>query len=389
MTLLVPVLSTKFLKGWPGYPDTARDAITYFPLDEAMRRQWQTDAHTAQWSAPSIGRRLCAGAPETAPGGVRMVVVIFDVDGPGHVCTDAWWAVERGKVFDLFHDVQGFAYRTKGGYRLVFRLSVPFIIRDDSDAAAWSKLYRAWCRHLLRRYAIQADHVVDWQRLFRLPRVVRDSEAQEFEMMGDPNPDAWSPQLSAEDLAVDVEDEAAATRVPAPSARRKTSPGTFNEISIAAEKWLRNHGATPIEICAAADKWNVEHPATWPKRHGLCPICGYRGGFGYTPKKPWLWFCWNTDHPAGAGFPSKGASRAAFVGDALAIAAYERGLSRIDVLRADGYLEDALDVEAKRRGCSRVDVLRKDGYLRRRTAAARRPDFTERLERVTHAMRAS
>jgi hypothetical protein len=379
--ILIPILAHKTFKGWP--ENEVGGVVDYLPLAEALRRRWPTDAHTAQWSNPSVRRRLCAGAPEKLPRGVRMVIVIFDGDAPKGVDVEAWWNVEREKINDLFQDVQGFCYRTRNGYRLIFRLSTPVIIRDEADAEAWANLYRAWCRHLARRYQLAVDVLVDWARLMRLPFVTRDGVAEERESLGDVNPDVWSPVLSAADLVVPVE----VAKAPIPVKRDIRSHWSTNEIDEAARKWLTAHGAEPITLDGAADKWNTDHAETWPKRHGLCPICEYKGGFGRAPKKPWLWFCFNTDHPSTAGKPSKTFQRSAFVGDALDVTAFKRGLSRVQVLRKDGYLDDALDEEAKRSNLSRIGVLRRDGYLRRATPAARRPDFSARLDRVTQAAR--
>jgi hypothetical protein len=378
--ILLPVLSWNDLRGWPEH--AAGGFVRYLPLVEAMRRRWRTDAHTAQYSVPTINRRLAGEAHLRVP--VQMVVAIFDVDGAEHKASDEWWAGERAKVLDLFADVQGFCYRTRGGYRLVFILAEPFVVASAADSQEWSRRYRSWRRFLHRRYNIDADNMIDWARLFRLPRVRREGQDENRELIGNPKCiETWAPELTADDLTVEPEPEIA--RIVPQRPRRDRTAST--EIQKAAERWLADRGAAPVDLDEAAGKWNADHPASYPKEIGQCPVCpaGHgKASFKRTPKDAQRWYCFSSNHPGTVGI--KSTTRVGYHGDALDFDAYERGLSRVEVLRDDGYLDDALDQEARKRRCSRVVVLLKDGYLRRATETARETDFDKRLERVTAAM---
>lgn len=208
---LVPVLSTSHLKAWPKHDTGAR--ARYLPLPEALTTQYRTDVHTAAYSAPTVERRLSRDAVSEIAGGVCMALVVFDIDGDEHKGSDEWFKDERGAIFDLVEarasgddDVHPpFVYRTRGGYRIVFRLERPIYIRDAADAAAWTALYAAWAANLRRRFGIAADlSCKDWQRLFRLPHATRDDNTgpEDREVIGDPkNIGTWHCELSAEDMA--------------------------------------------------------------------------------------------------------------------------------------------------------------------------------------------
>ncbi len=179
-----PVMDDKFGRAWPEH--AAGAAAVYRELGDALERRYSSDAHTAQWTAPDIPRRLARGAPERLPDGVRMTLAIFDVDDPvAHAerkpARAEWLAAELGKVARLHDAHQILMYATRGGYRLVSRLPAPIVIRDAEDAAAWSRLYLSWCVWLSRKFGIVADLCTDWQHLFRLPHATRDDNGDNGE----------------------------------------------------------------------------------------------------------------------------------------------------------------------------------------------------------------
>jgi hypothetical protein len=203
----VPVVRSKNIKAWPKHDDGG--AARYLGLVDVLTRHHDTDAHFAAYSKPDIRRRLSTRATEH--GDVAMVLVVFDIDGPNHKADDAWWDVERAKIFDLLDDHPGgFVYRTRGGYRLVYRASSIRIV-DDTDRYAWWCLYVAWCHYLRRRYRIDADpSCKDWTRLYRAPHATRDegAEPEDLETIGDPRGvGAWGCVLGADDIAAGEERE--------------------------------------------------------------------------------------------------------------------------------------------------------------------------------------
>jgi len=199
--------------GWPEHPEGAHvceypDHISadwfsdyqvakYVPLAEALTHRWDVDAHTAAYSNPEIPRRLATDKALAI--GVRMVLFIADVDGPDHVGTDEWFAAEELKLERMLADHPGaFIYRGNGGYRTLYRLPEPVILRTRQDAAAWSATYLAWRKYILDRYDIVLDpSMQDWTRIYRLPYVCRDGVDQNHDAWGDPtNIGVWNPEIT-------------------------------------------------------------------------------------------------------------------------------------------------------------------------------------------------
>ena len=196
----VLALLEPFVKGWPEYDD---DRCGVFPLAEVLRGKYDTDVHFTAYTA-SVERRHTGGSLTRADeAGVRMVAAVFDVDGPEHVASDEWWAGElEERVEPLLHTrMGGFAYRTRGGYRLVFALPCPVHIETPADAERWTRAYLAWCEYLDAEYGIKADRrCKEWQRLYRAPHATRDGVLLDLEIIGSPDnlgcwdidPDEWA-----------------------------------------------------------------------------------------------------------------------------------------------------------------------------------------------------
>lgn len=189
MSPSVLLLRDKFITSRAGAFEkgAAPEAVPLLSIVDVLTKPYATDAHFAGYSA-AVPHRLASDDLKRGDAGVRMELAVFDVDGAQHKASDEWRADERCKVIELFHDQDvGVAYDTRGGYRLVFRLPRPFLIVDESDAVAWTKLYKAYCRYLKRRWEIAADTACSqWTRLFRAPRVTRDGKLEQREMMGHP-----------------------------------------------------------------------------------------------------------------------------------------------------------------------------------------------------------
>jgi hypothetical protein len=241
--LLIPIFQHRKVRSWPKYE--YEDAVDYAKLDEALDTPFETDAHFAGYSVPALPRRLHKTAPaklDELGEQVRMVLAAFDCDGPNHTCPDNWWTVEKVKLaIMLGEQPNGFVYRTRGGYRVVYRLPTPVLILDNKNAAAWRRTYQAWLRHLERRYYIVGDKkCASWMWLFRLPHATRDKggRADDLEVIGDTERiGTWDPVLDAHDLTVEkklapaIESERPLTR----GASRLADP---------------NHRAHAIEIIA-------------------------------------------------------------------------------------------------------------------------------------------
>lgn len=190
----------KQYRAWP--KALAPGRIEYMPLSRLLTLGHAGDAHTAAYSVPQVPYRLgtdpAAYARPEVPHGVPMCVLLVDVDcaaahratgGSGAVrADDAWWAAQRRRfeALDAAHP-GAFAYRTRGGARVIYRLPVPHIITDAAGEIAWKRLYLRALAYLGRRFGIVGDpSISDWPRLVRLPHVTRDEAFARAETLGDP-----------------------------------------------------------------------------------------------------------------------------------------------------------------------------------------------------------
>lgn len=200
--ILVPVMREQRIPAWPRPNDERAPKVDYQPLEFALLTEHATDAHTTAYSVPLQPYRLNKSAPETLKGGVRMVLAVFDIDGPNHQATDEWWG-DQGENLARLNEVVPdlYVYRTRGGYRIVARLAEAFVIKTADDAKAWTDKYLQWCAWLWRCFQIKADPVGDWQRLYRLPVVKRDGNIARYATLGDAaNVGVWTCTPSAEDI---------------------------------------------------------------------------------------------------------------------------------------------------------------------------------------------
>jgi transposase-like protein len=218
---MIPVFPRREVRAFPGFDHGA--FARYMDLGLALTSVFPTDVHFAAYHVPSIPRRLSSDALGHVEGGVPMVALVFDVDDEeAHrrqtPSTHAWFARELPKLERLFFKhPHGFAYRTKGGYRIVYLLEPVFRIADDEDRRAWTKRYVRELCYLARRFGIIGDPACrDWTRLFRLPHGTREAgRGPELRgIIGDPAAlGAWGHALEADVSA----DAALATQL---SARR-------------------------------------------------------------------------------------------------------------------------------------------------------------------------
>lgn len=188
----VLALLDPFVKGWPEHdiPEGEDPPCGVFPLADVLRGRYDTDVHFTAYAC-DVERRHSHGSiatPERSEAaGIRMVAAVFDVDGEGHQATEEWWQAERPKI-EATVECGGFAYRTRGGYRLVFALSEVFKIRTAEDGERWSLAYLSSCDLLASVYGIKADRrCKEWQRLYRAPHATRDGVLLDLETIGDPD----------------------------------------------------------------------------------------------------------------------------------------------------------------------------------------------------------
>jgi hypothetical protein len=196
--LRVPLIHDQRRRAWPKHAD-AWPVDAYLSLPDAMTRAFRHDAHFTAYSFPSHPYRLSADAV-TIDGGVPMVLFIADVDceqshlaSGGHGDTpapDEWWLTELAKVSALRQAFPGaFIYRTRGGYRIVYRLPTPVILDSAEAVARWRSTYLGWCAALRARFGVHADPSChDWQRLYRVPHATRTpgGQPEAREILGSP-----------------------------------------------------------------------------------------------------------------------------------------------------------------------------------------------------------
>lgn len=85
-------------------------------------------------------------------------------------------------------------------------------------------------------------------------------------------------------------------------------------------------------IDAAVREYNAAHRYEWPRSNGQCPICGHRECFG-SFRDVDRWVCHSASH-TGIGVPGEGCH----TGDALDLDAHRAGVTRIELLKREGYL---------------------------------------------------
>lgn len=116
--------------------------------------------------------------------------------------------------------------------------------------------------------------------------------------------------------------------------------------------WLRPYMKRPAprvagsaDVRSAVDRYNADHRRTWGAAgSGDCPICGHRACFGEARGKlagAGRWACFSANHG------NIGVRLGACVhGDALDVDAFQAGRTRVEHLRALGYLTAASETRS-------------------------------------------
>jgi hypothetical protein len=208
-SLLVPVFRDARVMGWPGAAHAP--AVTYLEAAEALTADHSSDAHFAAYSVPEVPHRLTLEGLGllAAEGGWRMVLLVVDIDGPGHRRSPAWWADEQPKLAALLAaHPGGFVYATRGGYRIVYRLPAAVVVRTTDDKEAWRLFYLRSLLQLVRAFGLVGDPAcADVTRLFRLPHATREpgGAPERHETRGDPaSLGAWAYQPTTDELPADA-----------------------------------------------------------------------------------------------------------------------------------------------------------------------------------------
>ncbi|MBN1607481.1 MAG: hypothetical protein JW940_12660 [Polyangiaceae bacterium] len=198
--MMVPVIANPHVPGWPAHekPDgsmTVPGAAQYLPPAQAFAVDFDTDAHFQACSVPELPHRLTYDALPHLERGAAIVLFVVDVDAPEHGgdgqdAVESWWANERPRLTKLLEThAGGFVYRTRGGYRIVYRFDPPHVMRSADDGTAWRMFYTRSLLYLWREFRITGDPACkDWTRLYRLPHATRDLQAgpERRDVIGDP-----------------------------------------------------------------------------------------------------------------------------------------------------------------------------------------------------------
>jgi hypothetical protein len=161
---LLPVLSTRYVRGWPEHED---GRIQPTGLVDLLTREYATDAHFAAYSSPQPHRLTIEAAERVA---VSMTVLVLDVDAPEHRADEAWRRDLTGRCEAL--PGEPFGYWTRNGARVIYRI-------EPRPVAGWSRWYVAQLLDLYLLTGILADPACrDWPHLYRVPHGTRDGEPQ-------------------------------------------------------------------------------------------------------------------------------------------------------------------------------------------------------------------
>lgn len=214
MTSPVVTVMSRYARGWPDHPvprDGDADRAWAIPLSVALSTEYGWDGHmTAYVAEPGRARRMRKGALDAGVV-IHMTCVAFDFDchGLGPVESDEWrrqWRAQAEMMRAVHPDP--FLYESAGGARAVYSLHEPVVIRTHAEARRWSQLYVIACAYLRRRFGLIADPAChDWQRIYRLPFVVRDDVRQTWPVFGNPT------QIGRLSIEATADDRAAATQL--------------------------------------------------------------------------------------------------------------------------------------------------------------------------------
>lgn len=206
--ILLPVFNPRTVKG---FPDERAPRVSLIPIEDALVREWQEDAHFAAYT-PSQPFRMTKAALTSGRAVAYLSYLVFDIDAAAAhaektAATPEWRAEVVKKLDGVSELVPGaFSYETRGGLRLVARLKAPFHVASLTDAAAWRDFYHRSGALLSLRTGLECDaSCADWTRPFRLPFVRRDGTDERRRTFGHAGSiGTWL--VTADDLATEQVD---------------------------------------------------------------------------------------------------------------------------------------------------------------------------------------
>jgi hypothetical protein len=191
---LIPLFRHRALRAWP---NPGAVPVVYLLVARVLTDHFATDVHFAAYSLPQYPYRLRRDAYEHTGGQYPvMALVVFDVDcksahETARVASDDWFAREMEKVERLGSQHPGaFVYRTRGGYRLIYRALDGIRIDSEEAEHAWRLHYVRSGTYLAERFDIIIDPTCkSWAWTFRAPHATREAGGapEEREAFGDPS----------------------------------------------------------------------------------------------------------------------------------------------------------------------------------------------------------
>lgn len=182
------VLPHKTVRAWDGDPATAPSvqAFPQVPVEQALADTYSTDAHFAPYyvlgkqRSPRLkGKALQRLAEQSER--VLFSVGVLDVDCPvAHATNGEAPAEWRERVVQAVADLEQSEqcsvayYHTRGGARILWRLPEPLQAQGYLQTLGFA-------RTRALQYGLRADELRDWQRVYRLPFVVRDGQRQNLD----------------------------------------------------------------------------------------------------------------------------------------------------------------------------------------------------------------
>lgn len=199
MDARVSVFATKFYAGFDG-DEQQLSQIRYGELrglTDILTQQWPTDAHMGLYELP--GEPNCPRLNKTclrwfqtqySVAQPRLSAIAVDIDMPGHgevynwqnmaewpTEMNTWYARTQAAMGRIEEVMTAGMYLTRGGMRLVWPLA-----EHRKIGVNLADSYLRQFVEYLQRHGLGADSsCTQWNRLFRLPFVVRDGQRQQLQ----------------------------------------------------------------------------------------------------------------------------------------------------------------------------------------------------------------
>ena len=194
------------IRGWDGQGDIRAPELQScpsVPLALALEHEHATDAHFVPYYLPGHEqiprmKKAALAALKLQGPALRFTILPIDVDCPEahreNAPAPAPWREAQARLRDDLPEElwEGMGwYETRGGYRLLWQLPEEL---DADQYITWV----AGMRADLAEHGIEADKLRDWGRCYRLPRVNRGGERQDYplDLSGLAEPMQWRPRTS-------------------------------------------------------------------------------------------------------------------------------------------------------------------------------------------------